>query len=115
MTRLLFILAACLCSGCATHEPVTVRSVVRTLTPETMSIGITMPNLISGPTYAGPDIPSRDARQSRFGTIGATVGFTYRLKPIRIERAEVQPVRIVKPVPALPPSPTPSGDVQPHP
>ena len=93
-----------LATGCANGHFDTKRA-VSIITPETGTIGLTAPNLISGPisNTKGP----MEARRDSTGVIGVTVSATYRFKAIQIERNDVQPVRIVKAIPVASPSPTP--------
>ncbi len=96
MNYLAPILFACLLSACAGHR-VTSEQVIRTITPESVSFGVTAPNLFAGPIVANKG--NNSARRDSVGQIGGTISFTYRLKPLRVERAEVQPARVVRAVP----------------
>ena len=106
---------ACL-PGCASEQPTSkpakaattgnrIAAVLRTMEPETISFSMTDPNLISGPLIVEQ---GREKNAStRYGVIGGMVSLTYRLKKLEIERADVQPVQVVKPAqPASSPIPS---------
>ena len=113
--RLSLLPLALLCVGCAedgTPTPKTV-AVLRRMQPETMSLGVTAPNLFSGPVQTSKS--NNPSRRDSVGQLGATVTFTWRLSPIRVERQEVQPVQIVRPTPTAPATPVPHARPTPTP
>lgn len=97
MLRASLLFLALVASGCQTHPT----SFVDAITPESFSVGLTAPNLVAGPIQNSKS-RLQDRRDST-GVIGVTVSATYRLKPIKIERSEPQPVRVVPSSAPLPP------------
>ena len=89
----LLTLALLFVCGCA-HRP---DGVAGYLVPQTVSVGLTAPNLVNGPVASASRQDS--APHNPLGQIGIMVVGTWQLVPIRLERAETQPVRIVPPVP----------------
>ncbi len=100
-----FAALACLLSGC-TDAP-TVRDVVRTAThPTSLTLGLTAPNLISGPIYNTPARGQTRPDANRTGVVGVVASLTWSLNPIKITRADPLPGPVVAPVSA----PLPASD-----
>ncbi len=94
-----------LLSGC-TDAP-TVRDVVRTAThPTSLTLGLTAPNLISGPIYNTPARGQTRPDANRTGVVGVVASLTWSLNPIKITRADPLPGPVVAPAP----TPLPASD-----
>lgn len=90
--------------SCCAHRPA---GVAGYLLPETVQFGLTVPNAINGPVSSTTRTASAPHNPS--GQIGVTLTGTWRILPIRVERAEAQPVRVVPPTPPTP-APTSHGN-----
>lgn len=109
MLRASLLFLALAASGCQTHPT----SFVDAITPESISVGLTAPNLVAGPIQNSKT--RLEDRRDSTGVVGVTISATYRLKPIKVERGEPQPVRIIPPAPSRAealahPVPTPIPD-----